>query len=528
MGHERVIKLKNVNISVKVPEGHIAISPYIYGVNEGLLKYNAAVKSIRAGGNRYTAYNWVNNASNAGSDWHHSSDNHLVRNLSEKMQKTPGAAALNLALECNKRNGAYSLMTLQMAGYVSADKNGAVTENDAAPSERWNKVEFAKGSEFSLEPDLDGGVVYMDEFVNYLVNKLGSASEGGIKGYSLDNEPALWKGTHRLIHPEKATCREIVERSIGLASAVKAVDPNAEIFGPALYGFNAFATFQDAADWEEVSEGKDYKWFIDYYLNEMKKASDKAGIRLLDVLDIHYYNQALGECGERKCTHYDNEVCVSERLNAPRTLWEEGYRENSWIAKSGSEFLPILPNIKESIDKYYPGTKIAITEYSFHGGDDICGAIVEADVLGVFAKNGVYMAHLFSGQNETYTFSAMNLYTNYDGKGNGFGDTLVSCESDDIDISTAYASVFGDSTDVVTLVVTNKSFSEKTTARIALEGGDYGCVKVYNISSASPEIADITNSGKVSIEGNVVTYEMEPETVSLLVIAKDEMSAKMK
>ncbi len=518
--------MKTVNIRINISEGHIAISPYIYGVNEGLLKYNAPVKAIRAGGNRYTAYNWVNNASNAGSDWHNSSDNHLVRKLSEKMQNTPGAAALNLAQECRNRGGAYSLMTLQMAGYAAADMNGAVAENDAAPSARWNKVEFTKGSEFSLTPDLDSGVVYMDEFVNYLVNKLGSSSEGGIKGYSLDNEPALWRGTHHLIHPEKAACREIAERSAELAGAVKNVDPNAEIFGPALYGFNAFTTFQDASDWSEVSAGKEYKWFIDYYLDEMKKASDKFGRRLLDVLDIHYYNQALGECGERKCTHYDREACVEERLNAPRTLWEDGYRENSWIAKSGSRFLPILPNIKESIDKYYPGTKIAITEYSFHGGDDVCGAIVEADALGVFAKSGVYMAHLFSGQDETYTFLGMNLYTNYDGNGSGFGDTLVSCESDNTELSTAYASIFGDGTDVVTLVVTNKSFNEKTAARIALEGGDYRCVKVYNISSASPEIVDITNSGRATIEGNIVTYEMEPETVSLLVISKDEKSVK--
>lgn len=34
-------------------------------------------------------------------------------------------------------------------------------------------------------------------------------------------------------------------------------------------------------------------------------------------------------------------------------------------------------------------------------------------------------------------------------------------------------------------------------------------------------IADITDSGRASIDGNIVTYEMEPETVSLLVILKD-------
>src|SRR5688500_10004393 len=47
-----------------------AISPLIYGVN-GLRGDPArvGVGSLRAGGNRYTAYNWENNASNAGNDY---------------------------------------------------------------------------------------------------------------------------------------------------------------------------------------------------------------------------------------------------------------------------------------------------------------------------------------------------------------------------------------------------------------------------------------------------------------------------
>jgi hypothetical protein len=44
--------------------------------------------------------------------------------------------------------------------------------------------------------------------VNLLVNKLGKASDGGIKFYSLDNEPALWPSTHPRIHPSaRATTR---------------------------------------------------------------------------------------------------------------------------------------------------------------------------------------------------------------------------------------------------------------------------------------------------------------------------------
>jgi hypothetical protein len=55
------------------------ISPYIYGINF----YNAVsgapplLTFDRAGGNRWTAYNWETNASNAGSDYFYQNDSYL-------------------------------------------------------------------------------------------------------------------------------------------------------------------------------------------------------------------------------------------------------------------------------------------------------------------------------------------------------------------------------------------------------------------------------------------------------------------
>lgn len=509
-----------VNITVDTQKGRKAISPYIYGVNAELMDKDVACKSVRAGGNRYTAYNWETNASNAGSDWKNISDGYFQQAVPQDMKDTPGCAALDLAGTC-KEKGAYSLMTLELAGYVAADMNGEVSKSEKAPSDRWNKVELVKGSDYTTTPDLDDGVVYMDEFVNYLVQTLGDSQNGGIRGYSLDNEPSLWNGTHSLIHPKATSCDEIIDKSVTMAKAVKDIDPNAEVFGPALYGFNAFVRFQSAPDWnEKKNSDKDYRWFIDYYLDQMRKAEDENGKRLLDVLDIHYYTEAKGVCGERSCDHFDDPGCVAARLNSTRTLWDESYTEDSWIA--GSEFLPLLPSIRESIDKFYPGTKLAITEYDFGAPYDISGGIAEADALGVFAQNEVYFASLFTFDAD-YQMAAINLFTNYDEKGSGFGDTLVSCESDDIELSTAYAAVNGDSDDVITLVVTNKSFSENTTAKITLDS-EYNYVHLYGLGSMAALVFDLGDSdnGNVDISGNTITYEMKPETVSLLVIAKDK------
>ncbi len=51
------------------------ISQLIYGSNQTLIP--EVTTAMRLGGNRMTGYNWVNNYSNAGEDWHHSSDNYL-------------------------------------------------------------------------------------------------------------------------------------------------------------------------------------------------------------------------------------------------------------------------------------------------------------------------------------------------------------------------------------------------------------------------------------------------------------------
>lgn len=512
-----------VNITVNASSEKKPISPYIYGISSELMDRDVSCTAIRAGGNRFSAYNWETNSSNAGSDWKHMSDRYFQQDLPDDLKKTPGAVAINLSRKCAEKNNAYSLMTLQMAGYVSADFLGTVKEEETAPSERWNRVEFRKDTAFAAEPDKDDGVVYMDEFVNYLVNTLGdSQSENGIKGYSLDNEPGLWKGTHSRVHPEQTGCAEIVDKSKALAKAVKDVDPHADIFGPALFGYGAFTNLAGAPDWASVKQNGDYRWFIDYYLDEMKKAEDETGVRLLDVLDVHFYTEAKGKCGKRYCEHYTDKDCVKEILNSTRSLWDSSYKEDSWIVDTGAEFLPLLPNLQQSVDKFYPGTKLAITEYNFGGNNDVCGSIAEADALGLFAKYGVYAANIFVGDAD-YQCAAIDLYRNYDGNGGSFGDTLVYCETDNVELSTAYAAINGGNDDVMTLVVTNKAFDEKTTASIKIEdGSDYKYVRLYGINGTSPTVLDMTDSNSVSISEGTVSYEMEPKTVSMLVISKNK------
>lgn len=496
----------DMNINIDLGAETKAISPYIYGINQYGNQSNytqVKVNAVRQGGNRMTAYNWENNASNAGSDWKYSSDNNLSNS------EDPADCAQVLSKEAQTYGFDYKLTTLQLAGYVAADKNGTVTEEEAAPSDRWNEVVLTKGSDFAETPDLDDGKVYMDEYVNYIINKLGdSTSATGIQGYSLDNEPVLWGNTHSRIHPGSTTIAELRDKSVEMAKAVKKLDPNAEIFGPALYGYTAYDHLDDdenSNEWETIKAENGYHWYLDCYLDQMKKASDEAGVRLLDVLDIHYYSES-------------SRVGVEDRLQSVRTLYEEGFVENSWIGQWCQENIPILPTIQKSIDKYYPGTKLGITEYNF-GGEDLSGTIAQAEALGCYADAEVYFATLWSGN--PYQFAGINLYTNYDGNGGAFGDMLVPTKTDDVSLSSAYSAINGTDKGTVTAMITNKSLENAENAVISLNNADttYEAAAVYAVhgDSADIRLIDVVEN----VENNKVNITLPAYSAAMVVITDD-------
>ena len=503
----------NMNISVNLSGEKKEISPYIYGMNQygNINNYkNVTVNAVRQGGNRYTGYNWETNWSNAGEDWMNSSDTNIG-----DITNGAGYAARQLSKECAQYNVPYKITTLQMAGYVAADKLGAVTT--AAPSDRWLKVLTRKNSELLLEPDTTDDAVYMDEYVNYLVKTLGdSTTSTGIQGYSLDNEPFLWNDTHPLNHPEECTADELIEKSIELASVVKEIDPNAEVYGPALWGMlpcimaGTNGNYTDAK-WESIKGN--YNWYLDYYLESMANAEKEAGKRLLDVVDVHYYSQ--------DCSTDDG------KLQAARSLYDESYVENSWLQPYYGKYFPLLPNIKKSIDKYYPGTKMAISEYNLADisneattGKNVISAIAEVEALGAFAENEVYFATYWGTLPECpYVESAINLYTNYDGEGSAFGDTLVETKSDDLSESAAFSAIDGNDDSNVDVVLSNKNKTESENAVITLDGSssDYKSAVVYAVSQDHSDIRIIDVQNDIS--GNKVEVTLPPLSAAHVVIS---------
>lgn len=511
----------SVDITIDPSAGRAPISRYVYGSNQDIP--GAPFTARRIGGNRLTGYNWENNASNAGNDWYHSSDNFLPwsAGIPDHQASTPGIVLTHFHDRSIAAGVPYSIVTLPMAGYVAADKNGPVETGQIAPSFRWVPVVHTKPSAFDFPPSLMDGAVYSDELLAFLVGRYGDArSATGIRGYNLDNEPDLWASTHARLHPARAGCAELVSRSVDLARVIKRVDPTAETLGFVSYGFNGYYSLQDAPDWpgERAKGGGRYRWFVDYYLDEMKKASDAAGQRLLDVLDVHNYSEHIAG-GERvtEPSSWGNAACNLGRLQAPRSFWDPAYVENSWIGTWFRDYLPWIPNLMASIDTFYPGTKLAFTEYNCGGEGHISGGLAQADLLGIFGRDGVYLATFWQlHEDASYVAAAFRLYRDYDGAGARFGDTRVAVtRAGPVDCA-AFGSVDAADAGKLHLILLNKNAAEAAQVRLQFAGPrQWVRGRVFGFDAAS---AALTERAAISaISGNTVVHAVPALTALHLV-----------
>jgi hypothetical protein len=510
------------------------ISRFIYGMNgwdpSGRPK-NLTLS--RSGGNRMTAYNWENNASNAGSDYQNQNDDFLGGGSTPNGAVAPG-------LEAARAAGAGMIVTMPLIGYVAADKNGGgdVAGTAANPAPNYLTTRFRqslprKGGAFSTTPDTSDAFVYQDEYVHFLDDRYpgGFAAADNPIWISLDNEPDLWQTTHARLrgdattydtqqqHGTTATYAEMVQRTTDYADAAKDVNPAALIFGPVNYGWQGMIRFQDAAD----ANNRD---FLEFYLAQMKNAETTTGHRLVDVLDVHWYPEARGTCvanpmdGCRITDEDTDAAVVAARKQAPRSLWDGTYTENSWIAQfSTNGPIRLLPRLEDKIAANYPGTRLAITEYNYGAANHISGGIAQADALGVFGREGLFAATLWRlVANNNFINGGFEMYRNYDGANGSFGDTSIRAITSDVANATVYASVDNGNANRMVIVCINKADAD-TTAGIAITHGvQFHTAKVYQLTSASPQGQPQAKADLAIAANNNFQYTMPANSVTTLVL----------
>ena len=519
-----------VDVTITInPANTKPISPYIYGLNFYFGETDPPPMATldRDGGNRWTAYNWETNASNAGSDYLYENDAYLSSST------VPAEAVRGFIAQDQGANVA-SLITVQMQGLVAGDESGPVSVANPPDLTRFKTVVDKKSTvsavPFTITPPTTDANVYMDEFVWALNQKL-----PGIFGTNpaqptfldLDNEPELWNSTHLEVQgPNPVTSDNYIAKTIALTQAIKDQFPNTIIFGPVHYGFQGIYNWQG----ELAATPSGANWFPDKYLQAIKTASTTYGKPLVDVYDFHWYAEDYDANGTRildltSTTLTDAQVQLI--VQSPRNLWDPTYTDagnsNPWIYQElGNTPINILGRLQSKINTENPGMKISVSEYESGGQNHIAGTIAQADNLGIFGAQGVFAAS-FWPPNGTYSYSlaGFRAFRGFDGASATFGDTSLQSTSSNVQNVIVYASSDSTTPGRVVFVAINRSTTSQVTAITGQPVS--GTAHLYQMTAASAQTQSTggtpvqpVSAGTMPVTGSTLTLTLPALSVTTI------------
>jgi hypothetical protein len=512
-----------VALQVDVRAARHAISPQIYGVAFASSNDLAALNFTmnRSGGNGESRYNWQLNAHNHAADWYFESI--------DDGDATPAASADDFVAN-SLAGGAQPMITVPMIGWApklgpsrgklssySIAKYGAQTGSDSQwMPDAGNGIASSTGAEITNNNPTDANFptnsTFQSGYVQHLIGRWGNSTNGGVRYYFMDNEHSIWFSTHQDIHPVGPTMQEIRDKILDYASMVKSNDPNALVCAPEEWGWSGYFYSgydqQNAGFKDRVANGG---WdYLPWLLNQLHQHDTNTGRRLLDYFTVHCYPQG-GEGGND--TSQSTELL---RNQSTRQFWDTNYVDQSWIGlQATNNILMLIPRMKSWVASNYPGTKIGVTEYNWGAEGAMNGATAQADLLGIFGREGLDLATRWTTPAaNTPTFLAMKLYRNYDGHDSAFGDISVSAAVPNPDNLAAFAAIRTNDS-ALTVVVVNKTLTGVTPVALAVTNfANSGTAQAWQLNSANV----ISRLADVPYTGGILSNTLPAQSVTLFVL----------
>ncbi len=494
VGEEESSNPVNLELDMKRPPENAAvvtidstprheISPYIFGTNwaepETITKTGVTIN--RWGGMRTSKYNWEYDVDSSGADYFFMNGYSKTRGADEDekgyygfITKTADAgAAVNFTLPTGPYIAKPHMEDAER--YCGFPKGKLPKQNSFDPS-----GECGDG----LEPGKDGKKIWTNDpkwsnvpntvehqrkflgKVKQLINERKAKNKKTELLISLDNEPGLWFESHRDSSPKGINADELVKMNTDYAALVKEVLPGSKVIGwsawgalelagsnldytpPGETGYQNYGTFKNPAEeqWRD-RKAHGYTTQLEYYLKQMAVAEKKAGKRLIDIVDIHWYPESVGVNSNGDTLKLSDNLeydpaLAAQQFDALREWYDPTYTNATWLAQAEnkaafwSPFHPVIPALKKLVAQNYPGTKLAINEYDVGSRDYFHGALLRVAAMGIFMQEDLYMAQAWFQSNDkrSFVFLAQQMYGNYDGKGGRVGGKFYASKSDNGDL----------------------------------------------------------------------------------------------
>ncbi len=507
-----------IAIAIDALANRHAINPMIYGTafatSNQLADLNFTMN--RSGGNNETRYNWQLNAHNLDFDWYFESY--------PDSSATPGATAD--AFVANSKNGdAQAMITIPMIGWMpklgsgrsilysyATNLYGPQTSTDPYRSTAGNGISVTNNTHITWNNPNDANFptnsAFQESYVQHLLGQWGSSTNGGVGFYIMDNEESIWFSTHQDVHPVGPTMQEIRDDFFTYASMVKSNDPSALVCGFEEWGWNGYLySGYDQQNPGYADRAANGGWdYMPWLLNQVHQHDLGTGYRLLDYFTLHCYPQEGNVSG--------NDVSPSTELlrnQSTRVFWDSNYVDPSWINK----VIMLIPRMKSWVATNYPGTKTGITEYNWGAETNINGATAQADILGIFGREGLDLATRWTTPDNTSpTYKAMKIYRNYDGNKSVFGDTSIQTTVPNPDVLSAFGAV-RTSDGALTLMVINKDINNASPIAASINNFNaVGTAQRWQLTGNNV----ISHLSDVSLANGVLNDTLPSQSITLYVL----------
>ena len=536
----------NITVNINTLANRHQISPYIYGFNSTNQTdiTNLSPTLVRMGGNAATNFNWTNSHYNSGADYffedfgfNDGNGNPLNTAALTQFTVNSGSHMLNTMPMLNwvAKSSGWSFSVQEFGSQCQADPYNNDAGNGMLPDCQTPVTTQAVTSAYyplvDTPQDCPSGTadgttcVDRQTYAQDLSAAYGSQTCNvpyspitTCHFYDLDNEPEIWNGTHRDVHPDSPGYEELANLFENEGTALKNADPNAVRFGPITCCW--YFLWKAGGNDRSTHAGID---FVPWWLNQVNWKDRIKRTRSLDVFDIHaYFGDNIDTTG------FTNPQLRAEVGKYVRTYWDPVYSnagyDADWITTTqpNRSVTFIIPRLKALVNAIYPGTPLSFTEWeSFFNEWEFATALSDADAYGSMGREGVGFSTRWGGPSATDgstnqphpNYTSFKLWTNYDGAKHGFGTISVSDQSSaNPDLFVSYAALNSTGT-AMTIMVLNKDPNNMANVSFNLTGFNASSYTAYTVASTNP--GAITTSPSQSWSS---TQTFAPYSITLLVV----------
>jgi hypothetical protein len=513
---------------VKIFNNGKAVSPYIYGRNNSITDFignpvpanswqlykDAGVYFFREnGGNNLTKHNWRRNISSH-PDWYNnvytSNWDYAAQTLQQNIPSAQGMWGFQLigqAAQTNANNfNDWAFNNSQWWDGVNQNLAGGGVVNTSGGSQ----------AQVNGDPSLYLETWNHDSTTGILNHWFGSGGLGldstRIRYWNMDNEPEIWSGTHDDVMPVQPSAETFMQLYFAVAKKARSLFPGIKLTGPV--SPNEWQWYNWGIDPVTGSDGKQYPW-LQYFIKRVAEEQQSSGIRLLDVIDIHFYPSSTSASNvlQYHRVFFDSTYIYPEANGVKKV---NGGWDNSIQIEN------VFGRCQKWLNQYMgPGHGVTFAVSETHTqlqNDPNAVAVWYASMMGEFMNHGV---EFFTPWNwDIGMWETLHLFSRYN-KSN----SVQATSSDEQNVS-AYTTV-NNNNDSVTMVLVNRSLSQSKT--VVINFPDYLIANqavtrltLSNLPVGTETFVSHSNnalqSGTISPQTNTLQVTLAPLSITSLLI----------